>query len=128
MQGYYSGIYPTMSVVVASRIGGELIGDEDPLADGYTGASQFRFGDDATFDAVVGPWMDGSGTSVNTAVSPGVFTGGFWPTALSGPVRDTVITMVRREVTSMSIGPDGSGRTDYDVTVIWQLFGCRPGE
>jgi len=127
-QGGYGGLYSTLTVVIASRIGGQVIGDEDPLADGYTGAAQFRVGDDAHFDAVVGPWMDGSETSVGSAVTPGGIGGSFTPTSLSGPVRDTIITMVRRSVTSMSVTPDGAGGTDYDVTVAWQLFGCRPGE
>lgn len=93
---------------------------------GYSGVREFRPADDADFDDVVARFMDGSASSVQGAIKPGTAGGAYSPSALSASVTGTVITMVRRDVTSFSFMPDGAGRTDYDGTVSWQLWGCAP--
>jgi hypothetical protein len=124
-RGGFGGVFASWFIVMAADPGIEgEIGDEDPLPNGYSGVTDFRPGDDEDFDAVVAPFMDGSVTRVSTAVTPGV-GGGFSSLALSEPVDGSTITMVRRDVTSFTYTVEAS-RTNYDATVAWQLWGCRP--
>lgn len=121
--GGFSGAFSSLVVVLTGDPGGAEIGAEDRLPSGYTGAREFRAGDDADFDAVVSALMAGSAprTAVKAPVGGGAYTG----VSLSNPVAGRLITMVRRDVESLTFTNSG-GRTDYDATVSWELWGCDP--
>lgn len=121
--GGFSGAFSSLVVVLTGDPGGAEIGFEDLLPSGHTGTRDFRAGDDDDFDAVVASLMSGSAPSM--AVKAPVGGGGYGPVTLSMPVSGRLITMIRRDIESLTFTNPGA-RTDYDATVSWELWGCDP--
>lgn len=127
--GVFAGMMGVSEVVIvlAAEIGaGELVGDEADhgLAHGYSGIREFRASSDPDFDAVVTPLVEGTSSGF-MGVTHSAGGGSFGTLRFAPSVRDATITMVRRNVRSLSLGPDGAGGTEYDATAVWQLWGCR---
>ena len=120
--GYGASGFSTMVIVMASS-GPNGIGDEDPLRSGYSGVTDFRASNDADFDVVVARFMDGRETRPLIDVTIPALVGGGTAVDVSAPLRDTIITMVRRDVTFFEF-TSAAGRTDYDATSQWELWGC----
>ncbi len=124
--GRFGGTWPELAVVFGADGGFVEIGDDDHLLSGASGVTDFRAGDDPDFERVVQRFESGASTRAMAGVFVAPGGGTLSGADLTGSLVGTTITMVRRDLSALTFGPDGEGGTDYSATHRWELWGCPP--